>query len=232
MKRELSGKPRPALEEIDLTVNSTAAELASAAERAGEVLANGGLMAFPAETVWGLAVSAAIPAAIERLRDLKGRQQGHPFPLYVASAEQAWQLNGKPNEVVARLAAAFWPGYLTIVLPLQQAEYECAAGPDGTVGVRVPPSSLLRQIVEATGTPLVQTSANPSGQPPLSTAEDVRRVLGDGIDLLLTTGGSPQGVPSTVVKPMEDGYLLLREGAITKKRLDDVLDVAPERTYR
>ena len=216
-------------EHIHLPQEAKEQELIEFARHVGGLMKNGGLIAFPADTVWGIGCSALAPAAIARIRAIKGRREDHPFPLYAASAADVWAICGEPENMVREFANEFWPGHLTMVLPLSLKALEGAAGPDGTVGLRVPAAEWLRLCVGEIGAPMVNTSANRTGEPTYSTVDEVLKNLDNEVDLIVTTTLPLQGTASTVIKPNERGFDLLREGAIGKSRLDEVLNVARNR---
>ena len=193
---------------------------------ATKLLHDDGLIAFPADTVWGLACSSTSAKAIKRLKELKGRSDKHPFPLYAASTEHVWQVCSGENEVERKLAAEFWPGYLTMVLPLKNEKLLALASEDGKIGIRVPASPFLRTIVERLGHPLVNTSANPSGHPPFEELEDLLASMAPNLDAVLVSPEKPKGVASTVIRTNREGFEVLREGAISKSQLDGFLNLA------
>ena len=214
---------------LHLPLEADVKTLADFARQVGGVMKEGGLIAFPADTVWGLGCSALAPAAIERIRQVKGRREDHPFPLYAASAADVWTFCGEPSKAVESFAKEFWPGHLTMVLPLQMPLLKGVAGKDGTVGLRVPGSDWLRLCVGEIGAPMVNTSANRTGEPTFASAEEVVANLQDEVDLIVTTELALAGKPSTVIKPIDGGYELLREGTIAKSDLEEVLNVARNR---
>jgi len=184
-----------------------------------DALSAGGIIAFPADTIWGLGVSGAHLGAIERLKRLKGRRTDHPFPVFVHSNEMAWQLSSSQNAIARKLAKAYWPGALTLVLPMTTRAYSGLAGPDGTVGFRVPASGILREVMTQLGHPIVNTSANKTGETPLVNAREVIQILGSSLDVVLELEEAPAGLPSTVIRPGDDSFEILRHGAISR---DDV----------
>lgn len=201
-------------------------EIDELAATVAHVLGLGGVVAFPADTVWGLGVTGADPAALDRLRALKGRGERHPFPLYVPDLASAADLCGGLPSTARLLAGAFWPGTLTMILPLCRPALAHLAGPDGTVGVRVPGSPLLRAIPRLLGAPMVNTSANLTGCSTLDSADDVESTFGAALALLLTSDGPLAGLPSTVIRPREGGFELCREGAVSRAALEAVLQVS------
>ena len=203
--------------------------------RAVEVLAGGRVVAFPTETVYGLAASALDENAIDRLIDAKGRGQGHPFTLAVRSAEEALDYAPDLSPMGRRLSRRCWPGPLTLVaenkhpeslLAQLPAKVKQAVVPNGTVGLRVPAHPLILDVLRMLTGPVALTSANQSGQPEAITAEEVVAAFGDQIDLVLDGGKSRLGQPSSVVQVHEKSYEILRAGVVTEqhlKRLSSVM---------
>jgi L-threonylcarbamoyladenylate synthase len=192
-----------------MTISSALDEV----ERAVGVLRDGGVIAIPTDTLYALTASAADAAAVRRVFEIKGREQGRPLPLFVSGVEMAERI-AVLNDTGRRLAARFWPGQLTIVLS-KRKEYEsdALAGSD-TVGLRVPDHPVARAVVAGLNAPVTGTSANLSGGPDPVTAEEVRRQLGGRVDVILDAGPSDRGVASTVVDCRGDEPVILRQGAI------------------
>lgn len=193
-------------------------------DRAVAHLRAGGLVAFPTETVYGLGADAANAAAVERVFAVKGRPEENPLPLVVSGAVMARPLvRGWPEEA-ERLAAAFWPGPLSIVLPKSGAVPDRVTAGRGTVSLRCPDHPLTLALLGAFGAPLVGPSANPSGRPPPTSASEVLgyfppRPPGSGV-IVLDGGVCRVGVASTVVEITESGELMLhRAGSIALDRL-------------
>jgi len=183
--------------------------------RAAEILSEGGLVAIPTETVYGLAGDAANPEAVARIYTAKGRPRFNPLIAHVASLEMAAgeaEISGS-----ARLAAeAFWPGPLTLVLPVKQGGSVCdlaRAGLD-TVGLRLPAHQGTRALISACGRPLVAPSANRSGHISPTRADHVAADLGERIHLILDGGPSEVGIESTILGFDGETPVLLRPGGI------------------
>lgn len=182
------------------------------------VLARGALIVLPTDTVYGIA-AAIEAAAIARIFAAKQRPPERAVPVLLADAEHAPLVALDLPEPARRLAAAFWPGPLTIALPRRSDLPEnLTALP--TVGVRVPDHAAARAVIAAAGGALAVTSANRSDQPPACTIEQALAAFGDAVALYLDGGPCPGGVPSTVVAFAADGSLeVLREGPIAAARL-------------
>lgn len=189
------------------------AEDPQAIREALAVLARGGLVAFPTDTVYGLGAPAFEPDGVERIYLAKGRDAGKPLPILIAGADMAGQVAEPLSPPVLRLAGAFWPGPLTLVVKKLSVVPETVSR-GTTIGIRVPNHPVALQLLAAAG-PLAATSANPSGRPDPRTAEDVAAGLGGRVDLILDGGAAPGGLASTVVDCTVDPPRLIREGPVT-----------------
>ncbi len=196
--------------------------------RAAAVLRRGGLVAFPTETVYGLGAIATQDVATARIFLAKGRPANNPLIVHLAALEQAlgfvWM-----DARARRLAEAFWPGPLTLVLPLKTRSVisKLATAGLSTVGIRIPAHPVARKLLELTGLPVAAPSANPSGRPSPTRAEHVRADLGDAVDLILDGGPCPVGVESTVIDASDpERLVLLRPGGVPRERLEKVAGVA------
>jgi len=180
---------------------------------AAEVLRRGGMIAYPTETFYGLGALARDPAAVERLARAKGRPDDKPLPLLAADRAQVEEVAVLAG-AAARLADAFWPGPLTLVLPARPGLPAAVTAGTGTVGIRVPGSEVARALALAAGGALVSTSANAAGEPPPARAGDLSPALAARLDGVLDGGPTPGGLPSTVVALEGEGIRLVREGAV------------------
>ncbi|MDJ0522784.1 MAG: L-threonylcarbamoyladenylate synthase [Planctomycetota bacterium] len=184
--------------------------------RAGAILRAGGLVAFPTETVYGIAVAATEPAAVERLYELKQRPRSKPMSMMVAGMQPVRERCPELPEKAVQLMKRFWPGSLTLVVPTQHADGSDA----GLIGFRYPSHPLAQGLVEAAGVPLLVPSANLSGEPPATTADEVLAQFPDQLDLVIDGGPAQKGLASTVVKIEGDELSVLREGAIPQWRIE------------
>lgn len=196
---------------------------AAAIAEAARLLAAGGLVAFPTETVYGLGADASDGAAVARLYAAKGRPAFNPLIAHVASAAPARKL-ARFDAAAARLADAFWPGPLTLVL-LKAAQCPVAelatAGLD-SIAVRVPAHPIAQDILRSFGGPVVAPSANRSGHVSPTTAAHVLTDLGGRIDLIVDGGATPVGVESTIIACL-DVPALLRPGGVPRETIERVL---------
>ena len=192
-------------------------------ETAVDVLANGGVVAIPTDTLYGLAACAFNESAVLKVFELKGRPDGMALPLLLSDAEDArWCAEEVPPDAMT-LAEQFWPGALTLVLR-KSAEVPNAvtAGLD-TVALRVPDHPVPRAVSKALGAPITGTSANLSGRPGLTSAAAVRAEFGDAIDFVLDWGDAPGGVASTILDLSGDVRKVLRDGAVSREEIEATL---------
>ena len=194
--------------------------LARAAIRRGE------LVVIPTDTVYGVAADAFSPQAVQRLLDAKGRTRQSPPPVLVPGVATLEALAAVVPRAVRQLVDAFWPGGLTIVLPAQPSLAWDLGDTDGTVAVRMPDNRIALELLEETG-PLAVSSANLTGKPAATTAQDALDMLADSVDTYLD-GGPSQSTASTIVDATAlvapGGKLtVLREGAVSLTQLREVL---------
>jgi L-threonylcarbamoyladenylate synthase len=192
-------------------------------KEAARCLQNGGLVAFPTDTLYGLAAVASQGRAVERLFEAKERPRDRPLPILVASAVDVDGVAVEVSPAARRLMEAFWPGGLTLVLRRYPRFHSPALASGDTVAVRVPAHPVALELLRRVGEPLTGTSANLSGRPGPRTAEDVRHQLGSRVDLIVDGGPCPGGVESTVVDCTVDPPRVLREGAVPAERVAAVL---------
>ena len=179
----------------------------------------GGVVAFPTDTLYGLAVDPTSPAAVERLFELKGRAASAAMPFVAASRAQVEAWCGLRGDSIA-LADAFWPGPLSLICDAPGTIVGEVHAGLGTVAVRVPAHPIARALAYAWGSPLPATSANRSGEPPASQPSELASL--DPRHLLIIDGGpSAGGAPSTIVDAREHPPRLIREGAIVWDRVLD-----------
>ncbi len=184
-------------------------------EAAARVLRDGGLVAFPTETFYGLAALASDTRALARLAALKGRDAQKPIALIAADAEQAESLWRLPVPSQAgSLIARYWPGALTIVCASADHVDALLTGALSEVGVRVPAHPMARKLARLAGGPITATSANFAGEPPVTRVADLPAALVAQIDLVLDGGETPGGAPSTLVAVRGDQLIVLRAGAV------------------
>ena len=191
--------------------------------RAGEILRNGGLVAIPTETVYGLAADALNGEAVTRIFEAKGRPGDNPLIVHICKEEQILSLVKEYPERARKLAAAYWPGPLTIILPKADCIPDAVSAGLDTVAVRFPSHPVAQKVIEAAGTPLAAPSANRSGKPSPTCAEHVWVDMDGRIEGILDGGSCGVGVESTVVTLVGEKARLLRPGEITPEQLRAVL---------
>ncbi len=185
------------------------------------VLREGGIVAYPTETFYGLAVDARSRPACRRLFELKGRAEEKALPCIVSGLAQFEEAAIALDGAALALARSFWPGPLTLVVEAKPGL--AASSPDGSVAIRVSAVRLARDLAEGLGAPITATSANRSGQSAATTAEEVSTSFGSEADLVLDGGPCPGGLPSTIVDVRQASPRLLREGRVPFAKVQRIL---------
>ncbi len=202
-----------ALQRIEVR-NADPTQQAEAAAHAAGVIARGGLVVLPTETVYGLAADPRQPEQIQRVLAVKGRPSAQEFTHHLADIAGAAALGVELGPRAARLAARYWPGPLTLIVPDH----------GGTpVGLRVPAHPVTRAVIAARGPSLFLTSVNRTGQPPLVDPDAIAAEFGADLDLLIDAGPPPLRIASTIVRATGPALEVLREGILTRA---EVLDAA------
>jgi L-threonylcarbamoyladenylate synthase len=196
---------------------------------AARVLAEGGLVAFPTDTVYGVGAHAFQPEAVERIYTAKIRSRDKAIPILLARADDLVLVAERIPDTAWRLAERFWPGGLTLVLPKKASVPDVVSAGGTTVAVRVPDHPVSLALIATLGAPLAATSANLSGHPSPVTTQEVETELRGRIELILDGGRCPGGVPSTVLDLTTDPLAILRAGAISVEEIKAVLEVLEER---
>ena len=202
---------------------------------AGEILRNGGLVAFPTETVYGLGGNALLKKASKDIYAAKGRPSDNPLIVHISDMDELPQLVETVPEMAAKLADSFWPGPLTMVMRKSDiVPYETTGGLD-TVAVRMPEHKVANMLIKLSGVPVAAPSANISGRPSPTTAAHCIEDLSGRIEAIVDGGASSIGVESTIVDLSGEDPVLLRPGAVTLEMLraclsrDVLLDPALEK---
>jgi len=190
---------------------------------AARILAEGGLVAFPTDTVYGVGAHAFQPDAVERIYVAKIRPRDKAIPILLARADDLPLVAEGITETAWLLAERFWPGGLTLVLPRKDNVPDVVSAGGPTVAVRVPDHPVFLALIAALGSPLAGTSANLSGHPSPVTAQEVEAELGGRIELILDGGRCPGGTPSTVLDLTADPPTILRAGAIGVEEIEAAL---------
>jgi L-threonylcarbamoyladenylate synthase len=200
-------------------VTATDAQVA----RAAEVLAAGGLVAFPTETVYGLGADARSTAAVERLFAVKGRPADHPVIVHLGDAAQLDEWGVDITDAARTLTRACWPGPLTVVVRRAAHVPDAVTGGLDTVGLRVPHQRVARALLRAFGSGVAAPSANRFGRVSPTTAADVEADLGVDVDVVLDGGPSRVGVESTIVDCSRADPVVLRLGGVPRERIESLL---------
>jgi protein-tyrosine phosphatase len=205
-----------------------AEDLRDVVHRAVQALAQGKLVVFPTETVYGLAARALAPEAVRRLLRVKNRKEGHPLTLAVKSADEARDYVPDLSPLAERLARRCWPGPVTLVVDDSHphglthqlpASVRQAVSPHGAVGLRVPGHRMILEALRMLSGPLALSSANRSKEPPPTTAQQALDSLGEDVELVLDDGPSRYGQPSSVVRVVGNRYEILRNGVVPERTL-------------
>ncbi len=200
-------------------LRATQAELHAAVQ----ALRDGELVAFPTETVYGLGAHAGHPVALRRVFELKGRPLSHPLIVHLDSVRYLSRWAREIPPAAEKLAAAFWPGPLTMVLPRAFNVHPLVTGGQDSIAVRVPSHPMAQQLLTAFGGGIAAPSANRYGRLSPTRAEHVREEFGNELRIVLDGGDSKIGLESTIVACMDGGVRLLRPGSITVSALRAVV---------
>lgn len=207
------------LAKVDLSRSDSAEVIQTAAK----ILQEGGLVAFPTETVYGLGGNGLDSAACEKIYIAKGRPSDNPLILHISEFEELNPIVGEISPAAQKLMDAFWPGPLTMVFPKSEIVPEKATGGLDTVAVRFPSHPVARAIIRAAGLPIAAPSANSSGKPSPTRASHVEFDLNGKIDMIVDGGAAEWGLESTIVDVSGEVPMILRPGAVTKEMMEKVV---------
>ena len=191
--------------------------------KAVAILKNGGVVAYPTDTVYGLGASMTDINAVDRIFQVKGRPKGMALPVLLADKQQIAEIVKMFSPAARQLADAFFPGALTIILPKSASVSDIVTGGGKTIAFRIPDHPVPLALIKGLGTPIVGTSANLSGHPSALTAEEVISQIGDKIDMVVDGGRCPGGVESTVIDLSGEKPVIRRQGAVTIEQLRKIL---------
>ena len=177
---------------------------------------------FPAEGLYGLGADATSASAVARLVDVRGREEGKPILVLVSDVAMVSAVAREVTPAVQRLAARFWPGPLTLVLPARTGLPDALTAGTGTIGVRVPGAETARALVGGLGRPVTAPSANPPGAPPPTTIDVARGYFGDRVAVYVD-GGTLSGSGSTVAAVEANGVRVLREGPVSRQAIEEAV---------
>ncbi|MFH1046352.1 MAG: L-threonylcarbamoyladenylate synthase [Candidatus Omnitrophota bacterium] len=182
-------------------------------KRAAKVIKTGGIVAFPTETVYGLAADYANAAAVKRIYAVKKRPSTKALPVQISDIAFLERLGCNVPVAAYPLISAFWPGPLTLIFK---------TGGQATLGVRIPDNPVARALIKASACAIVAPSANISGEPPATSAQEVLRIFDGRIEMIIDAGETKLQVPSTVIDVSVSPFKIIREGAISRKDLERV----------
>ena len=207
------------LAKVDLSQSDSAEVIQTAAK----ILREGGLVAFPTETVYGLGGNGLDNSACEKIYIAKGRPSDNPLILHISEFEELQPIVREISPAAKALMDAFWPGPLTMVFPKSDIVPEKATGGLDTVAVRFPNHPVARAIIHAAGLPIAAPSANSSGKPSPTRASHVEFDLNGKIDMIVDGGAAEWGLESTIVDVSGEVPMILRPGAVTKEMMEEVV---------
>ena len=192
-------------------------------QSATEIIAHGGVIAFRTDTFYGLGANPFNPEAIQKLRQLKGREEHKPILVLISERDQVERFISERSSAFDLLAEKFWPGSLTLIGKARKDVPDELTAGTKTVGVRLPDDDRVRALVRGCGGALTATSANPSGEHPAMTVADVDRYFGGRIELIVNDGAALTDRPSTVVDVTGSEVQLVREGVTAWSKIQEEL---------
>ena len=206
---------------MPLIIPYVATRLTELSAQLQPIIQQGGIVAVPTETFYGLGVNPFDAGALARLTAVKGRPESMPILVLVAALRDLSLFAMHVPEAASLLMDAFWPGPLTILFPARPSVPSMVTGGSGLIGLRLSSCQPLRELLDRVG-PLTGTSANRTGAGPARTAKEVQDNLGPDVEAILDAGPTPGGLPSTVLQA-ENGVRIIREGAIPRAAIEAAL---------
>jgi L-threonylcarbamoyladenylate synthase len=203
-------------------INGVSLEIQQQIGRGVIILRQGGLVAYPTDTVYGLGAWASLTQAVEHVYEIKERPRNMPLPLLLADVSQIGEFTEEIPQIALPLINSFLPGALTLVLIKSSSVPDIITGGGKTVAIRIPAHPIPVALIRGLGAPIVGTSANISGRSSLLAADEVYAQLGDRVDLIIDGGRCPGGKESTVVDVTGGKVMIIREGAISREELERV----------
>ena len=207
-------------EEVDTVILTDSSE---DIQKAGEIIRNGGLVAFPTETVYGLGADALNLVAVSHIYRAKGRPSDNPMIVHIADREMLSQLTDTVTPDMEKLMDAFWPGPMTMIVKRLPVIPDVTTGGLETVGIRFPSNPVAQALIKAAGRPIAAPSANLSGKPSPTTADHVIKDMFGRVDAIIKSGACTHGIESTVIDMTGVIPMILRPGVITSIMMGEVL---------
>ena len=189
-----------------------------------EIIKNGGIVVFPTETVYGIGTNGLDKEAVERLYKIKERPLNKPISLLVSDYEMIEKVVKDINELEYKIMKKFFPGPLTIILNKKDIVPDIVTSRGSTVGIRMPEEEITRKLIEYAGVPIAAPSANISGKASGIDLQEIIKEFGDKVDYYIDGGKSKIGIGSTIVKVENNTIKILREGSISKKEIEDLIN--------
>ncbi|CAI2717990.1 L-threonylcarbamoyladenylate synthase [Nitrospina watsonii] len=189
-------------------------------------IGEGGVIAFPTDTFYGLGVDPSNAGAVQKIFDIKERPADKPILILIDTRERLNDWAADISPLAQKAMDAFWPGPLTLLFPARDTVSELLTAGSGKIGIRLPDSKWTRQLIEDLGHALTAPSANKSEGGNPVTADDVNQSIGNVIDWIIDTGAAPGGQPSTVLDTTAAAPVLVREGAVSRQQLESALGIA------
>lgn len=203
-------------------------------EKGAALLKEGKLVAFPTETVYGLGADASSAEALAALYRVKGRPTDHPVIVHLADLDKLsdWTRKEDLSPLVFKLAEAFWPGPMTLILPKAETVLHACTGGQDSVGIRIPSHPLALELLRQFGGGVAAPSANKFGKLSPTTAAAVKEGLGEEVSLVLDGGPCQVGIESTIISVLDKTPRILRPGMITRENIEDKLGIKVEIAYK
>ncbi len=189
-----------------------------------EIIKNGGIVVFPTETVYGIGTNGLDKEAVERLYKIKERPLNKPISLLVSDYEMIEKVVKDINELEYKIMKKFFPGPLTMILNKKDIVPDIVTSGGSTVGIRMPEEEITRKLIEYAGVPIAAPSANISGKASGIDLQEIVKEFGDKVDYYIDGGKSKIGIGSTIVKVENNSIKILREGSISKKEIEDLIN--------
>lgn len=193
--------------------------------KAAEIVARGGIVAYPTETFYGLGADITNEKAIQKIFTVKGRDFRNPISVIIGQTDDIYSLVQDVPQAAKKLMATFWPGALTIIFKASDGVLPVLTAGTGKIGVRVSSSNAAQAIAQKLGHPLTATSANLSGKPECSRASEVAQQIGNKIDAIVDFGPTIGDKVSTIINVTCDPPAILREGAISRQAIEKILGI-------
>lgn len=192
--------------------------------KAAEIIKNGGTVAFPTETVYGLGADGLNPTAVAKIFEIKKRPTFNPLILHIDDKTKLNSICEINDSRITKLTEAFWPGPLTLVLPKKKIVPEIVTADNPTVAIRIPKNEIAIELIKLSGVPIAAPSANLFNRLSPTKASHVYNQLGDTVDMILDGGDTEVGVESTIIEITGNDVFLLRPGGITKEQIEELLN--------